>query len=247
MKTMEHIDVLNLVNAELYRAKSTVSFQIKKMQRLLEYLLDKSSYIKDCLLKIDYEKSAFGHYYINCNYDIGETRIDIRERMARYYENNLIFVRMDYEEKNVNIKTDSYNFFVEFELEQELKKQLEIICDDAVQPHTIPTENTPEPQRWENLLPDGLRTDEAVNVFNKAIEADLMEVCGDRLKWKKSKALLAYFLGHFLVNGVFLDKEFSTLFNESRLSQAYYRLADNKHGGGKPRGYDEIDRLFEQP
>ena len=110
-----------------------------------------------------------------------------------------------------------------------------------------PTETPPEPQRLGNLLPDGLRTDEAVNVFNKAIGAGLMEVCGDEFKWKRSKALLAYFLGHFLVNGVFLDKEFSTLFNESRLSQAYYRLADNKHGGGKPRGYEEIDRLFEQP
>ena len=58
--------------------------------------------------------------------------------------------------------------------------------------------------------------------------------------------MLAYFMGHFFVNGVFPDTIYSSLFDVQRLGQAYYRLADNKHGeGGKPRGYEEIDKLFE--
>ena len=118
-----------------------------------------------------------------------------------------------------------------------MKKDLDGIFSDE--------ETAPEPQRWENLLPDGLRTDEAVSAFSKAIESDLIEICGDRLKWKKSKALLAYFLGNFLKqDGTFPDKHYCLMFGESRLGKALSQLADNKNGNGKPRGYEEIDNLL---
>lgn len=97
----------------------------------------------------------------------------------------------------------------------------------------------------QDLLPKELKSVEAVAVFQRAIDANMMEWTGVSFKWYKTKALLAYLMGHFLVDGVFPDKVYSNLFGVQRLGMAYYRLADNKHGDGKPRGYEDIDKLFE--
>lgn len=104
-------------------------------------------------------------------------------------------------------------------------------------------ENQP---RLSDILPKELRADETMKILQRAIDAGLVDINGQKLKWNRTKSLLAYFMGHFLVNGVFPDAIYSRLFDVQRLGQAFYRLADNKHGeGGKPRGYEEIDKLFE--
>jgi hypothetical protein len=39
--------------------------------------------------------------------------------------------------------------------------------------------------------------------------------------------------------------EFNEMFGEERLGKARSQLADNKHGDGKPKGYEIIDSLFD--
>lgn len=51
-----------------------------------------------------------------------------------------------------------------------------------------------EPQReLKDILPKELNTDEALAIFKKGVEADLIEITPNGLKWKKTKQLLAYF------------------------------------------------------
>lgn len=125
------------------------------------------------------------------------------------------------------------------------------------QPDVTKRDTPPEPQRLENLLQDGLETDEAVNVFNKAIKADLMEVCGDRLKWKASNALLAYLCGRLYCgdttkidsvtkerivkrgSGFFPETKLNDLFGLKNLGQS--RLQLNR----VPKGFEKIEALFE--
>lgn len=80
----------------------------------------------------------------------------------------------------------------------------------------------------------------------KAIEKGYLEKTRTGYKIVNlSKAQLAYFLGHFRnQDGTFPDKEYSVLFNESRIGKALSQLADNKNGDGKPVGYEKIDELF---
>lgn len=123
------------------------------------------------------------------------------------------------------------------------------------QPDVTKRDTPPEPQRLENLLQDGLETDEAVNVFNKAIKADLMEVCGNGLKWKGTKQLLAYFAE--IISRKFelskkLDKDgnlttnwkiFENLFDVKDLKDAkqnWMRL-NTKF---EPTGFEKVDALF---
>ena len=80
----------------------------------------------------------------------------------------------------------------------------------------------------------------------KAVEKGYFKKEGDRYKrvtW--SKAQLAYFLNHFLNDdGTFPDKKYCLMFGESRRSNARDQLVMNKHGNGKPRGYEEVDELL---
>lgn len=123
------------------------------------------------------------------------------------------------------------------------------------QPDVTKRDTTPEPQRLENLLQDGLKTDEAVNVFNKAIKADLIEVCGNGLKWKDTKQLLAYFaekMSRKFELSKKLDKDgnlttnwkiFENLFDVKDLKDAkqnWMRL-NTKF---EPTGVEKVDALF---
>ena len=98
----------------------------------------------------------------------------------------------------------------------------------------------------EDNYPTQTSADNVINYFQKAMEKGFIETTGWGLKWNGTKAQLAYFLGHFLIDGLFPEKFLGGLFNETRLAQAFYRLADNKTGGGKPRGYEKIDAIFEE-
>ncbi len=48
-------------------------------------------------------------------------------------------------------------------------------------------------EKWEDLLPKELSSEEAKEMIETAIEAGLIEIDGYKLKWTKSKQLLAYY------------------------------------------------------
>ena len=115
----------------------------------------------------------------------------------------------------------------------------------------------PEPKQMElkDLLPEKLKADEAVKVFQKAIDAQLITYSPEGLKWNGTKQLLAYFATK--VNEKFrlttrLDKDgnettawkpFEALFKEQELKgakQNWMRL-NTKF---EPTGFDKVDALL---
>lgn len=115
----------------------------------------------------------------------------------------------------------------------------------------------PEPQQMElkDLLPKKLKADEAVEVFQNAIDAQLITNSPEGLKWNDTKQLLAYFATK--VSDKFnlttkLDKDgnkttdwktFETLFEQKELKgakQNWMRL-NTKF---KPTGFEKVDALF---
>lgn len=96
----------------------------------------------------------------------------------------------------------------------------------------------PEPQRGELLY-----------YCQIAVKQGMLEKTDTgykRIKGKMSKAQLAYLLGYFLKDddNTFPETEYNQMFNERRLGKALYQLSGNKNGGGKPRGYQKIDKLL---
>jgi hypothetical protein len=81
-----------------------------------------------------------------------------------------------------------------------------------------------------------------------AVEQGLLEKTETgykRIKEKMSKAQLAYLLGYFFnSDGTFPETKYNKMFDESRLGKALYQISGNKNGGGKPRGYEIIDKLL---
>ena len=120
-----------------------------------------------------------------------------------------------------------------------------------------PEQTATEPQQMElkALLPKELKTDEAVKVFQKAIDTKLITNSPEGLKWNDTKQLLAYFATK--VSEKFslttrLDKDgykttawkpFETLFNKQGLKgakQNWMRL-NTKF---EPTGFEKVDALF---
>ena len=115
----------------------------------------------------------------------------------------------------------------------------------------------PEPQQMElkDLLPKKLKADEAVEVFQNAIDAQLITNSPEGLKWNDTKQLLAYFATK--VSDKFnlttkLDKDgnkttdwktFETLFEQKGLKgakQNWMRLKTKF----EPTGFEKVDALF---
>lgn len=115
----------------------------------------------------------------------------------------------------------------------------------------------PEPQQMElkDLLPKKLKADKAVEVFQNAIDAQLITNSPEGLKWNDTKQLLAYFATK--VSDKFnlttkLDKDgnkttdwktFETLFEQKGLKgakQNWMRL-NTKF---EPTGFEKVDALF---
>lgn len=108
----------------------------------------------------------------------------------------------------------------------------------------------------ENMLPEQLKTDEAIKVFGKAITAKLMELDEGRLKWTKSNALLAYLCGILYcgdtksqdtITKEFVIKRGSTFFPESALNTLFgvKNLGQSRTQlEHLPRGYEAVDKLF---
>ena len=84
----------------------------------------------------------------------------------------------------------------------------------------------------------------------KAIQVGFLMKKGDGYQRTKSwtKIQLAYFLQRYAFEiaklPIFPDKEYSSMFNEQRLGKSASDILNNKLGGGKPRGYEQVDKLF---
>jgi len=120
-----------------------------------------------------------------------------------------------------------------------------------------PEQAAPEPQQMElkDLLPEELKSNEAVRVFQKAIDAKLITYSPEGLKWSDTKQLLAYFATKvsekFSLTSI-LDRDgnkttswrpFEILFNKQGLKgakQNWMRL-NTKF---VPTGFEKVDALF---
>ena len=120
-------------------------------------------------------------------------------------------------------------------------------------------EEQPEPQQGEqklkDLLPEQLKSDEAVNIFQKGIDNKFIEKSIDGLCWKDTKQLLAYFAEKIsnrfsLTNRIDKDgnntidwKTFETIFNVTGLKTAkqnWMRLNTRF----EPTGFERVDALM---
>ena len=119
--------------------------------------------------------------------------------------------------------------------------------------------NNSEPATLESILPDVLKTDEAIKIFQNAIDAGLIKIGTNRLKWTKSKLLLAYFaykcseklsLGKKEYESCSCKetkwKPFETVFdvNNLRQSKSDYEKYGNTFDVNPPDSNGIIDRLF---
>lgn len=114
----------------------------------------------------------------------------------------------------------------------------------------------PEPQReLTDILPPALQNDEAVKIFQRALDAQMIEYTGAKLKWKGSKQLLAYFAERLskkfgLSNKMHEKgiatawKPFETLFDVKDLSDAKQNWM-RVNTTFLPTKYKEIDSLFQ--
>ena len=110
------------------------------------------------------------------------------------------------------------------------------------------TASTDTPKEKAFTLPVELDTPRARKYIGLAIEKGFIASTDSILKWKLSKARLAYFLFRVFCkddegkdNGLkFPESALNRLFGEDRLGKARSQLADNKK-----QGYEDIDRLFD--
>ena len=111
------------------------------------------------------------------------------------------------------------------------------------------------PQPLKNLLPDKLKSDEAVSIFQKAINAKLISKAANILIWNDTKQLLAYFaekMSDKFTLTTKLDRDgkktvswkpFETLFNEKDLKgakQNWMRITTKF----EPTGFEKVDALI---
>ena len=141
------------------------------------------------------------------------------------------------------------------ELPQGLKYALDIMAEKTGSGKN----NNSEPATLESILPDVLKTDEAIKIFQNAIDAGLIKIGTNRLKWTKSKLLLAYFaykcseklsLGKKEYESCSCKetkwKPFETVFdvNNLRQSKSDYEKYGNTFDVNPPDSNGIIDRLF---
>ena len=221
---MDYFEVINIVQNEYLKANNKAKFEITEVKRKCLLSTDKEAFINNELMGIDYKKSAFGYYYIACNYFCGSTWLDMRDEITRYYLGHT-----DIFTDQRRIESDVYTFLFAFCLERELQQ----------------LKAAPEPQQKRQNV------DEATPYYEKAVSVGLLEKVGTGYKRKGiTKAQLAYFLGRVHTpdatgkdGKTFPETELNVLFGEKRLGQTLRELIDNK--SGKPRGYKIIDALFD--
>lgn len=137
--------------------------------------------------------------------------------------------------KNINDKLNGRGLLQHLQWRE--REQLKVERETLYKAFLDKVQAASEPQRGELLY-----------YCNKAVELGLLEKTETgykRINGKMSKAQLAYLLGQFFnSDGTFPETKYNNMFNESRLGKALYQLSGNKNGGGKPRGYEIIDKLL---
>ena len=139
------------------------------------------------------------------------------------------------------------------ELPQGLKYALDIMAEKTGSGKN----NNSEPATLESILPDELKTDEAIKIFQNAIDAGLINIGTNKLEWTGKKLLLAYFaykcseklsLGKKLYESVIETrwKPFETVFGENNLKSAKndYEKTGKTFYEDSPDSSGKIDRLF---
>lgn len=139
------------------------------------------------------------------------------------------------------------------ELPQGLKYALDIMAEKTGSGKN----NNSEPATLESILPDVLKTDEAIKIFQNAIDAGLINIGTNKLEWTESKLLLSYF-AYKCSEKLSLGKKeyesgietrwrpFETVFGENNLKSAKndYEKTGKKFYDDSPDGDGKIDRLF---
>lgn len=126
------------------------------------------------------------------------------------------------------------------------------LFDGAGEPQQEQPQSLNKAQKLKDLLPDKLKDDEAVKIFQKTIDAQLVEIATDGLKWKGTKALCAYFADkaseHLNLSNTVTEtgkaaawKPFETVFGYTNLKTC---KADWRKTGQMPKGVEEVDALF---
>lgn len=152
---------------------------------------------------------------------------------------------------------DELSILMEHYSELEETEQNHLPCATQPEKSDDTQSLTPEPQQMElkDLLPKKLKADEAVEVFQNAIDAQLITNSPEGLKWNDTKQLLAYFATK--VSDKFnlttnLDKDgnkttdwktFETLFEQKGLKgakQNWMRLNTRF----EPTRFEKVDALF---
>ena len=117
--------------------------------------------------------------------------------------------------------------------------------------------NNSEPATLESILPDVLKTDEAIKIFQNAIDAGLINIGTNKLEWTGNKLLLSYFaykcseklsLGKKLYESGIETKwrPFETVFdmNNLRQSKSDYEKYGNTFDDNPPVSNGIIDSLL---
>ena len=138
-----YLELLNMVNDTIFEVHGEMSskqmdYGLQKVFRSMELSTDPIASVKNAILNIDYEKTAFGHYFIANGYQAGGTRINVRETMANYYFGNPLFARMPHDERLKMAKEDALVFLKLFEYEQRLRELLQ----GKTQEHNTYNQNT---------------------------------------------------------------------------------------------------------
>lgn len=170
-------------------------------------------------------------------------------------------------EKDLEIESLSYSLNKPNLYSRESERLDEVITYICKRYNIIPGKEEKEQQRGKkesqqektlkDLLPDNLKTDEAVKIFQRAIDAKMIEMTATGLRWvqigdRGKDTQLAYFCSKifgYIYNGYNGNKgdrvpytELETLFGVSRMDRATQRA----YQVNKPQWWrGAIDKLFE--
>lgn len=121
---MDYFEVVNIVHDAWFDSIKIVRYEMRKHLRKIELSVNRTNEIKSIISSLNYETSLAGRGYIASNYYIGESFVEIRDRIACFYVNHPIISRIKDGERINFIKEDIAIFFPLFFQEIELRKLL---------------------------------------------------------------------------------------------------------------------------
>lgn len=119
---MEYLDIVNAVMDSHFEAIKYARHKLKQHIRQIELSGNAESETKKIIASLDYDKTIAGSAYINSDYHVGVTHIEVRNTLASFYYHSPIIKRMN--NPIEVIREDSRNFYILFLQEIELWKRL---------------------------------------------------------------------------------------------------------------------------